>query len=77
MSIELLEGQCIALDAHLSDLLDIYTRARNGWTRQKLQAPYVGEEERPEPAEVTSEQMARELLLLALTERLERWEDWL
>ena len=72
MAIVLLAGQCIGLDAHLSDLLDIYTRARNRVVREQLQEQYPGEEERPLPDEVTSERVACCLLQQALEERLMR-----
>jgi hypothetical protein len=74
----MIEGQCIGLDAHLSDLLDIYTQARNRWVREKLRAGgLVDEEGRPKPDEVSSEEIGRELLRAALMERLDRCEGWI
>lgn len=64
------------LDAHLSDLLDLYALAYNRWLRDKLQ-PKHSDEGCPVPREVTSAQLGRMLLQEALEQRIQRLESYL
>lgn len=65
--ITMLDGMCVSLDSHLTDLLDIYTRERNQFVREGL----AGEFELP-PTATTMEDVAREMIRKCILEWLEK-----
>lgn len=65
MSIELKEGTIITLDAHTTDLLELYTIEHNAWLRESLK----GRECPFELEEADMSEVGRELL----TSFLHKW----
>lgn len=65
---ELLDGLCLSVDAHTTDLLELYTLHHNRWVKEQLdsrESPYP-------PVEVAIEEMARRILLQFLLPWAER-----
>jgi len=75
MSMTRLDGMCIVIDAHTSNLLEIYTRAVNRWIAVKLQ-PQTPEDCPYPPSSVSPEELAQNLLARALADEIERLGAW-
>ncbi len=75
MSINRLSGSSLDLDAHTTNLLEIYTRAVNRWKAEKLK-PQTPEDCPYLPGYVGAEELAQNLLARALADEIERLGAW-